>query len=76
MLTDAHTETRKATATWVRASYCRLFRGKKLEFIILNLNPTGNKQNSALQHQQGEEIQECAASWKNQCYNPLGQESV
>lgn len=56
MLTDAHKETRRATATWVRASSCKLLQGMKFEFSILNLNPTGNKQNSALQHPQREEI--------------------
>jgi len=76
MLTDAHKETRRATATWVRASCCRLLQETKLEFTIPNLKPTGNKQNNALQHPQGEEIQECTDSWKNQCYSPLGQESV
>jgi hypothetical protein len=76
MLTDAHKEARSATAIWVRASCCRLLQGTKLEFTILNLNPTANKQNSAIQHPQGEEIQECTASWKNQCYSPLAQESI
>jgi hypothetical protein len=76
MLIDAHKETRRATGNWVRASCCRLLQGTKHEFTILKWNPIGNKQNSALQHPQGDEIQECAASWKNQCYSPLGEESI